>query len=117
MSTNSEAGERMTLPRAISDAIESYRTESGNLTLALWTNSEAVSWMRGRTQEARAALERAIADHVSPVDAPTEAEIEAWKKSVDSGRKSLHAYVIGRPEIEQAVALMRRAAAAKQGGQ
>jgi hypothetical protein len=57
------------------------------------------------------------ADHVSPVDAPTEAEIEAW-------RKEMHYYILallreqpipGRGAesiLRDALALMRRAAAA-----
>jgi hypothetical protein len=68
----------MTLPKAISDAIEALR--------------EQCDFIEPDPAPHVAALKRAIADHVSPV-APTEAEIEAWK--------------------EQAVALMRRAAAAK----
>lgn len=50
MSTNNEAGERMTLPKAISDAITTY-SNAGLGDLAY-------------QQEARADLERAIADHV-----------------------------------------------------
>ena len=57
-------------------------------------------------------------DHVSPVDAPTEAEIEAWRRKARSWRsgKGLpdHAttFRVLASDIDEAVALMRRAAAA-----
>jgi hypothetical protein len=93
----------MTLPKAISDAITTYRNAVDTIMVG----------------HARAALERAIADHVADagkmVPAPTEAEIEAWRRDADSvpfsGDGVLR--IIGQQCIEQAVALMRRAAAAK----
>lgn len=136
----------MTLPKAISDAIDEYR-------LALLCMADGMAAVDDEVT--RAALERAIAEaiacagdekiaawrkaaaegvrleRIAPVDAPTEAEIEAWKVcamgwSVDKAKeppilqpqpddvgKDGEAFLVVRSEIEEAVALMRRAAAAK----
>jgi hypothetical protein len=103
----------MTLPKAISDAMFAYL---GALTsVGHQVGPAAIQMALDESKDALAALERAIADHVSPVEAPTEAEIEAWRKDADSvpfsGDGVLR--IIGQQCIEQAVALMRRAAAAK----
>jgi hypothetical protein len=57
----------VTLPKAISDAIDAHESmvrEHGS---------------GGSEADTRASLERAIAEHVAPVAEPNEAEIEDWK--------------------------------------
>lgn len=114
----------MTLPKAISDAIDAYSVEVSNKAIALFTNNEASQIAIERARDARAALERAIADHVAdagkmvPVAAPTEAEIEAWHKEM-----RCYIFALLREEpipgrgaesiLRDGLALMRRAAAAK----
>jgi hypothetical protein len=108
----------MTLPQKISDAIDAYR-------FALWVGNGE------ECDNERAALERAIADHVAYRGAPTEAEIEAWEQRARDLLKSsglrVRATLIredGTPTgeeldspplayvlmLREAVALMRRAA-------
>lgn len=87
----------MTLPKAISDAIDAYREKVWHRTqaqLSFYTGTADREGCMSEEGKARAALERAIAEHVADagkmvsVDAPTEAEIEAWEKVATNGRKS-----------------------------
>lgn len=103
----------MTIPKAISDAIDAYND-------ALL--SGAGSPVDFDCNDARAALERAIAEHVAdhvadagkmvPVAAPTEAEIEDWSRRMNNANNGDKPGWIDELRRE-AVALMLRAAAAK----
>lgn len=104
MSTNNEAGERMTLPKAISDAIDAYND-------ALL--SGAGSPVDFDCNDSRAAHDRASRNHVAPVAAPTEAEIEALASEATeiAGHCGVARDLVLRLR-DTTVALMRRAAAA-----
>lgn len=149
MSTNNEAGERMTLPKAISDAIDNYdqcldwhglaraaleraiaedRLRQVHIELLCASaQADVAGYLAQRMREVlddhdklrRDAVRVADAGKMVPVDAPTEAEIEAW-----SGR--LTQWVMRQQEgiehtdgeslvsiLRHGQGLMRRAAAAK----
>lgn len=108
----------MTLPKAISDAIDAYQKRCADVvaSVALKQSAESVAMTCRDVNHARAALERAIEEHVAPVAAPTEAEIEAWHVKVTDAllRLGVGTFDPVWELIDKvARALMRRAAAAK----
>jgi hypothetical protein len=98
----------MTLPKAISDAIDAYRDGHAEVvaSVALKQQAESVAIACRASNSARAALERAIADHVSPVDAPNEAQIEAWSGRLNKWLLRQQA-CIRHPNGESLVSILR----------
>jgi hypothetical protein len=90
------------LPERIKRALDAY-----NDVVIAWHLNVSVDEVDNRYEQ----LVAAIAEHVAPVDAPTEAEIEAWRSKMERGFFRYGLTI--QNYTAEAVALMRRAAAAK----
>ncbi len=89
------------LPERIKRALDAY-----NDVVIAWHLNVSVDEVDNRYEQ----LVAAIAEHVAPVDAPTEAEIEAWRSKMERGFFRYGLTI--QNYTAEAVALMRRAAAA-----
>jgi hypothetical protein len=86
------------LPERIKRALDAY-----NDVVIAWHLNVSVDEVDNRYEQ----LVAAIAEHVAPVDAPTEAEIEAWRSKMERGFFRYGLTI--QNYTAEAVALMRRA--------